>query len=1277
MNTHDQERRPARILIVEDEALLVRQLSYTLRSLGYEVAGAFAAGEEAVQAVDDFHPDLILMDIMLQGNIDGIEAAERIRRRFDIPVIFITGYSETDVLERAKKAEPYGYLSKPVSETDLRSTIETVLHKHRADKRVIESEERYRSLYTRTPAMLHSIDMEGRLVSVSDRWLEVMGYERDEVIGRRSTEFLTEESRRKAEDVILPKFYLEGFLKDASYQFVKKNGEIIEVLLSATAEYDSEGRFVRSLAVLEDVTERKKAEKALRQERDKAARYLEAARVMMLAVDREGNVTLVNRKTCEVLGWEEHEIVGADWFDNFLPQRDRDRVYGVFAQIMSGEVGPFEYYENPIVTSTGEERLIAWHNTFVRDDSGLVVSLLTSGEDITEKKQAADQLRIEKERAERYLNTAGVIMVALDREGRVTLINRKGCEVLGYGAEEIVGRSCFDTYLPKSDRKRTKELFAQLIAGGVEPARYFENPVVTRNGEERLIAWYNQIFTDEDANIIGTLSSGEDITDRRKAEEALRASETRYRRLFDNSPVGIISVDTEGSILEVNPKLVEILGSPSADATKAINMFTFPPLRDSGFSAAFEKCMKTGESFSVEGAYRSKWGKETYLRVLLNPMIGETGTVRGCQGVIEDITERKKAEEDHREVLELMRYIVENDPNAIAVYDRNLYYIAVSKRYLLDYKVKEDDIIGRHHYEVFPEMPQRWKDAHQRCLAGAVESEDDDYFERPDGSITYNRWECRPWYTSNGEIGGIITYTEVTTERKLAEKALKESEERYRQLVDNANEAIFVVQDGRFKFVNRRSSEMSGFTRDELLSMSFTDLIHQEDREKVLSFHRRRLEGDDGQFTFMFRFVDRDGHVRWVNLNSANILWQGRPAGLCCLSDITEIKKAEELAITSEKLKAVGELAGGVAHNFNNLLQIVLGCSQLALTDLELGNVTRARDNLEQIVESSRFGAQTVKRLQDFARVRRDDLAVRIKVFDLADTVDEAIEMSKPWWKTKPEKNGVAITLNRYVRKGCLVKGNENELFEVIVNLIKNAAEALDKGGELRIRTSVDDDTAVLTVEDNGVGIPEENLGRVFAPFWTTKGPQGTGMGLSSSYGIVQRHGGEIAVESERGEGTSFTVRLPLSAEQPKPRERPVRRTVSFELNVLIVDDMPAVIKQLEGGLSSYGQTVYSASSGPVALEIFRETPIDVVICDLAMPEMNGWQVGEEIRRICEERQTAKPIFIMLTGWGGQIHEEDKMLQSGVDMILEKPVDIGKLSEVIEELIKKREAAEE
>ena len=225
------------------------------------------------------------------------------------------------------------------------------------------------------------------------------------------------------------------------------------------------------------------------------------------------------------------------------------------------------------------------------------------------------------------------------------------------------------------------------------------------------------------------------------------------------------------------------------------------------------------------------------------PILDESGNLRLRTGVSTDITDRKAAEESLHESMELMQYIVRNDPNAIAVYDRDLHYLAVSNRYLLDYNVKEEDIIGKHHYEVFPEMPQRWKDVHQRCLLGAVESEDDDYFERPDGSVTYNRWECRPWYRSSGEIGGIITYTEVTTERKKAEKELRESRERLQIVLDTIPAGVFWKdRDSVYLGANRAWLEAAGLnSSQEVVGKTDYDLPWGERSGEFLS--RARPEG--------------------------------------------------------------------------------------------------------------------------------------------------------------------------------------------------------------------------------------------------------------------------------------------------------------------------------------------------------------------------------------------------------------------------------------------------
>ena len=255
--------------------------------------------------------------------------------------------------------------------------------------------------------------------------------------------------------------------------------------------------------------------------------------------------------------------------------------------------------------------------------------------------------------------------------------------------------------------------------------------------------------------------------EKKNSAESLRSNQAALSALINAVNQSIMLLELDGTIVAINEKSA-LLMKESIDNLIGKNIFDFFTEGDIKLDKqTAEQVIKTGKPIVFETTQFKRIFETT-----IYPVKHESGDVYRLAFVGDDITERKKSETLLRENEELLRYLLKHDPNAIAVYDNNLHYIAVSDRYLKDYNVKEEDIIGRHHYEIFPEMPQKWKDVHSRCLAGAIERNDDDYFERPDGTITYNRWECRPWYRSDGKIGGITTYTEVTTERKKYEQEI-------------------------------------------------------------------------------------------------------------------------------------------------------------------------------------------------------------------------------------------------------------------------------------------------------------------------------------------------------------------------------------------------------------------------------------------------------------------------------------------------------------------------
>jgi signal transduction histidine kinase len=390
--------------------------------------------------------------------------------------------------------------------------------------------------------------------------------------------------------------------------------------------------------------------------------------------------------------------------------------------------------------------------------------------------------------------------------------------------------------------------------------------------------------------------------------------------------------------------------------------------------------------------------------------------------------------------------------------------------------------------------------------------------------------------------------------------------------------------------------------------------------------------------------------------------------------EIVDRERAEALWLQTERLKLVGELASGTAHNFNNTLQIVISGAQVALLNIESGKYEEAKKALGQVIESAGFGAETVRRLQSFTSIRDDSKTVAHEVFDLCDVVRPGIELTKAWWKTLPEKQGVRVDMEVNLIDKCLISGKKNEVFEVVVNLIKNAAEALPHGGLIQVRCWTGNDDVILQVRDNGKGISGDFLNKLFIPFCTTKVTAGAGLGLATARAIVKSHGGAISVETEQGKGSIFTVTLPKAKQLPNPRSSAVSPSREQPLEILVIDDFEEVLNLLGEGLRLFNHTVHTARSGQQGVEIFMREPIDVVICDLGMPDMTGWEVSRQIAKLCIDRGVPKTPFALLTGWGDQIRETEKMRSTGVDKIITKPINIPQAMDLVYALVRSAES---
>jgi signal transduction histidine kinase/CheY-like chemotaxis protein len=374
-----------------------------------------------------------------------------------------------------------------------------------------------------------------------------------------------------------------------------------------------------------------------------------------------------------------------------------------------------------------------------------------------------------------------------------------------------------------------------------------------------------------------------------------------------------------------------------------------------------------------------------------------------------------------------------------------------------------------------------------------------------------------------------------------------------------------------------------------------------------------------------------------------------------------ELRVAQGQLIQAEKMRALGELASGMAHEFNNALCGVLGFLELALLNGNLDGGCRG------FLESGRTcaldAAHVVRRVQDFARWRRNDQG--LQTLDFNDLVRQTIELVRHKWESLEHARGTAVTVVVEADGAARVNGNAAEMREVLTNLSFNAVDAMPNGGELSLRTWTTSSDIFLAVRDTGVGMNDAVKQRIFEPFFTTKGEKGNGLGLSVSFGIVQRHGGEITVDSQVGKGTRFTIRLPLIGDEPGMLKSARRRSAPImmpprSLRILVVEDEETIRRYLAAGLTGMGHEPHLTESGEEGLTAFAENgPFDLVLTDLGLPGISG----EDVARAVAERVPKTPV-VLLTGWADQLQAEADSLV-GVVRILSKPITLDALAKTL------------
>ena len=973
------------------------------------------------------------------------------------------------------------------------------------------------------------------------------------------------------------------------------------------------------------------------EQRQMAARLIEAQ-----AVARMGSWE-TDLATLDVSWSEEtHRIFGTDpagfhpthqGFLALVHPDDRERVNRAFVESAAGD-GPF-VIDHRIRRPDGEERVVGERWQVFRDPAGRPIRAVGTCQDITERRRqeaerqaAAEALRRSEERFQ--LAVRGSTAAIWDwtyADGRIDYAPRYR-EMLGLSEDEFPGTlQAFWDHVHPEDRPTVEVALAAHF--GPERRRYeVEFRMRHRSGEYRWFGATGQAVIDPEGRPLRMVGFTYDITARKQSEALLRDTLLAMQEAQRVASLGTWRLDLETGKVTWSDQLYLMLGldpsQPPPDYATHSRLFT--PESWQRLSAAVERAGSTGEPYELELEMLRRDGSPMGWMLARGAAArNEDGRIVRLVGIAQDITERKRADLSLRAALtdaRRLREALDRAPAYVYMKDRESRYLFANAPTLRLFGCTAAELVGADDTRFFPPAAvERLREIDRRVIRGEESNEIVDVTDASGVRRIYAEFKT-PIYADEGrrEIVGLLGISTDITDAKRSEERLKEQA----ALIDNAHDAI-VVRDPQHHIVywNRAAEKLYGWTSAEALGRKMNELLQVDglryaEAEAVL-FARGSWNGE-------IQKTAKDGRLLTVECSwSLQRDPQGRPKSILTIdTDITERRSLEQQFLRAQRMESIGTLAGGIAHDLNNLLApITMGVELLRRNESD----PRSRMIIDNIENSARRGAALVKQVLSFAR-GVEGARVLLQVKHVLREVEAIVENTFP-------KN---ITFELHPAPDLWpVTGDPTQLNQVILNLCVNARDAMPNGGRLRIQADnveVDEQYAVMNrglaagryvvikVIDDGIGIPPEIIDRIFEPFFTTKQiGQGTGLGLSTVLAIVRSHGGLVNVYSEPGKGSTFKVYLPAQAESVVPEngapgdERFPRG--SGEL-VLVADDEQSIANVTRQSLEAFGYRVVTAEDGAQAISQYamRQQEIALVLTDMMMPVIDGAALIAALRRI-------------------------------------------------------------
>ncbi|MFX0102333.1 MAG: PAS domain S-box protein [Candidatus Hodarchaeota archaeon] len=1069
----------------------------------------------------------------------------------------------------------------------LARAVENEENRHQTEEKLNISENKFRYLIDTMNDACSIVDETGKITYANPRLSELTGKTHEELVGASSTDLF----RIERKQVIDEQFNLRKSGQSSRYEltFYRDDGVAQHCIVSGKPIIDGQGKYKGSFSVITDISQLKEAEIILKRERDKAQTYLDIAGVMMIVLDSEGNISLLNKKGCEILECDQNEMLGKNWFDIFIPEKERDAVKDVFNKIMAGEMEVMEYYDNPVITLNGNEKHIHWHNTIIIDDGGNRIGTLSSGEDITEQKRAQEkiQIRLAIERMidsisteliktapheldkslEKALEIIGIFcgadraIIGLIRDGYfLDFINEWCDEGVPSKIEnnKDIDLSKYPKFLKRLQSRDIINLydFDQVFPQGIQflnerdVKSFFVVPILLQDeviGILGLISvkerktWSNDLITP--LKIIAEIFGNALIRDRWGAE--LIESERLYRNTINGIDSYIYVIDENYKILACNKNCENWLKKLGIIEGNKFNRFEklFSTLPEN-VKNEYERVFSSGEPL-ISLEHLALDGKEFHARVKKIPLM-EKGKVVRIISVIDDITQEKLSEKQLKESSDALLMEKEFTEMALNAQRDTFMVFDIEIQKAVRWNKAFNEVSGYSDEEIsnFSDFTNYFnvENIHnlsrttiQELLKNKVTFNEVDLITKNGTKIPFEHVSTGI-FDKGGNLKYIVTVGRNISTRKMAEAKLRMSEATLRSIFQAAPVGIGLVSERVLKRVNDEFCKMVGYSPDELIGKSVRFLYPTQEDYEYVGREKYRQIAEKGTGTVETRFICKGGRIINVLLSSSPLDPDNLPLGVTFTAlDITERILAENL-IKQElvKLKQLdqvrNEFVYRASHELKTPLNSIMSAAQL-LRDYYRDQLDDKSYMLVKLInQGGERLAKLVESLIDSFRFEIDNRHLEKSPENIVTIINYVIEDMT----YQLAQRDLRIELKLPEKVICNVDKTRFE--QVMLNIIGNAIKNTPSEGLITVGIKLLPEWIEIFVKDTGVGITPEEKEQLFRKFGKIerygKGmdiiSEGSGLGLYLSKQIIELHGGFIRVESEgRNKGAEFIIRLP------------------------------------------------------------------------------------------------------------------------------------------------------